>query len=274
MAGRFALIVGVVSASLFVMVAWQRGLTTPMGEPPGAQVVVPAIAQVVMYGGDRFLAASVESVRAAASGQNLDGQEGGYRRRAHRVVSQLNPCHEDNYWIGNAALSFGGASEAGSELLGRASQCRFWDELPPFLYGFNQKFFNQNPVLARQAIELAADRSPKNAAGYRQIALMMTVNNMKDAHAALAMLVDERDRAKDPKLKQLLNRRVERLRGLVTLREARKAYEERFGKPLSDPIELIHKKVLDDLPVDPMRLGYELRDGEFYLKQLGVDGLN
>jgi hypothetical protein len=273
-AGRLAPILGSAAVVLFGMTAWQRGVSTPMAEPLSAQVVVPAIAQIVLYGGDRFLAASVESVRAAASGHGLDGQAGGYRLRAHRVVSQLNPCHEDNYWIGNAALSFGGASTMGSELLGRASQCRFWDELPPFLYGFNQKFFNLKPELARKAIELAADRSPKNAPGYRQIALMMTVNSIEDARVALAMLAEERDRVKDPHLRRMLERRVERMRGLVILRDARKVYEERTGKRLVDPLELVQTRVLESYPVDPMRLGYELRDGEFYLRSLKVDGLN
>jgi hypothetical protein len=42
------------------------------------------------------------------------------------VVVQLNPCHEDNYYQGNALLTWGGAVAEGNELLKRATDC-----LPP-----------------------------------------------------------------------------------------------------------------------------------------------
>lgn len=243
------------------------------GERP-ADVVIPAAAQVVLYGGDRFLAASVESVRAAASGEVLQGEQGSYRLRAHRIVSQLNPCHEDNYWVGNAALSWGGAAQEGSELLGRASQCRFWDELPPFLYGFNMKFFSKDVARGRAAVELAADRATVNAAGFRQIAIMMTVNAIKDAYAAREMLTLERDRARDPKLKVMLERRIDRINGLVVLIDAQRVFEKRFGRPLKNPEELLQSGTLKAYPSDPLKLGYEFVGGEFRLKQLQISGIN
>lgn len=265
---------GIVALAVFLLLVWRRGGSLPPQVDNGPQVVVPASVQVLLYGGDRFLAASVESVRAAASGRDLEASQGSYRLRAHRVVAQLNPCHEDNYWIGNAALSFGGASDMGSDLLLRAIRCRFWDEMPPFLYGFNQRFFNSDLVKARRAFELAADRATSNAAGFRQMAIMVTVNALRDAQAALAMLQAERDAARDPKLRAMLDRRIVRMEGLLTLREARRVYEERTGKPLGSAAQLVEAGVLKALPADPMRIGYELRDGEFYLRQLKVPGLN
>lgn len=274
MVDRWAPWVGIVASLVFTAGVWYRGTSIASSPEQSTEVIVPALVQIVLYGGDRFLAANVESVRASASGHSLEGREGGYRIRAHRVVAQLNPCHEDNYWIGNAALSFGGAPDTGSELLGRATQCRFWDELPPFLYGFNQKFFRFDAIKARKAIELAADRATTNAAGFRQIAIMMTINTIKDAHAALGILRYERDRARDAKLRAMLDQRIERMLGLVTLREAQKAYEVRFGKRLVDPSQLLQTGLLAEIPQDPLRLGYEFRDGEFYLQQLKVDGFN
>lgn len=269
-----ALWFGVIGFLVFLAAAWQRGASTAPFVDQGPQVVVPAAVQVLLYGGDRFLAASVESVRAAASGRELEAGQGSYRLRAHRVVAQLNPCHEDNYWIGNAALSFGGASDMGSELLLRAIRCRYWDEMPPFLYGFNQRFFNSDGTKARRAFELAADRATNNAAAFRQIAIMVTVNAVKDAQAALAMLQSERAAVRDPKLRAMLDRRIERMHGLLVLRKARKDYEERFGTQLVDPAQLVQAGILHELPKDSMRIGYELRDGEFHFKQLEVPGLN
>lgn len=266
--------IGVFAMTCFLLASTYRGTPSPQRVELADQVVLPAVVQVGLYGGDRFLAASVESVRAAASGHALDAQQGGYRLRAHRAVAQLNPCHEDNYWIGNAALSFGGAPDAGSELLGRAAQCRFWDEMPPFLYGFNKKFFNLDVATARRAIELAADRSTANAAGFRQMAIMMTVNSIKDAQAALAILRTERESARDPKLRYMLDQRIARMEGLIILRDAHKVYEDRFGRPLQDPMLLVQSGVLKNIPHDPLRLGYEFRNGEFHLRRVQVAGLD
>jgi hypothetical protein len=273
-AGRWPLLSGILAYSLFLGLVWFRGSAQYIEFNSYSQVVVPAPAQVVLYGGDRFMAANIETIRATISNQGLQGGDGGYRLRAHQVVSRLNPCHQDNYWIGNAALSFGGADKAGSEILGRASQCRFWDEMPPFLYGFNRRFFNLDIQGARKSMELAADRATVNAPGYRQAAIMMTISAIKDANAALAMLRYEQDHTHDASLRGMLNKRIERLQGLVTLREAKKSYEDRFQKSLESPDQLVEFGILKSFPKDPLQLGYAFRDGEFHLKTLQVEGLN
>lgn len=262
------------AGALYLLAVWNRGAPPPLGAESVPDVVLPAPIQVVLYAGDRYLAANVESVRAAASGLPLQGHEGSFRLRTHRAVSRLNPCHEDNYWLGNAALSWGGAVNDGFELLGRATQCRFWDEFPPFLYGFNQKFFRRDVALARQAFEMAAERSVENAAAMRNIAIMLTVNAEKDARVALEMLKRERDAARDQNLRAMLDQRVGRLAGLVSLRQAKVAYEARFGKSLEHPNQLLQSGLINAFPLDPLGLGYEFRDGEFELKQVKFQGLN
>jgi hypothetical protein len=273
-AGRWSLFLGILAYSLFLGLVSLRGSVKHLEFNTLSQVVIPAPAQVVLYGGDRFLAADVEAIRAATSNPGIQEREGGYRLRAHQVVSRLNPCHEDNYWLGNAALSFGGAADAGTEILGRASQCRFWDEMPPFLYGFNQRFFNLDIQRARKSMELAADRATVNAPGFRQAAIMMTISAIKDANAAIAMLHYELERARDAGLRVILNKRIERLRGLVILREAKKDFEDRFKKQLESPVQLIEFGILKSFPKDPLQLGYVFRDGEFHLQKMQVDGFN
>lgn len=271
-AGRYVL-----PALFMLAIFWGAAVQTSPPPRPidlAPDVVIPSAVQVVLYGGDRFLAANVEQIRAAASGEWSVNDGAGYRLRAHRVVSQLNPCHEDNYWFGNAALSFGGAVDAGSELLGRASQCRFWDDLPPFLYGFNHRFFKLDAVTARKAIEIAADRATTNAPVLRQLAIIITVNTIKDAKAARAMLQMERDKSRDPILHKLLDQRIERMNGLIILREAKAEYERRFGVVLTDPKDLLKNGVLKEFPKDPLRLGYRLERGEFVLETLKVEGFN
>lgn len=231
-------------------------------------VVIPAPIQIVMYGGDRFLGANIESARAAGANNPLEARRSTYRIRARKLVSQLNPCHADNYWIGNATLSWGGAVDDGLELLRRATECRYWDEWPPYFYGFNQYFFKKDVDKARDAIELAAQRSEENAATFRNFSVMLLAGEIEDTRVALAMVENERDKADDPELRDMLDKRVIRLSGLVQLRDAQTAYETKFNRPLEDPKELIDTGILKAFPEDPVGLGYEFKNNAFRLREL------
>jgi len=233
-----------------------------------AAIAISAPVQAIMYGGDRFLAANIEAIRAAASSTADEAQV--FRLRAHLEVSRLNPCHEDNYWIGNAALSWGGAEEEGFQLLRNAIRCRYWDEWPAFFYGFNQHFFRKNIDEARWAVELAAQRSKANAAAFRSFSIMLAAGDIDDVRLALEMIERERDQARDIKLKEMLNKRAIRLQGLLLLRDAQARYEQKFQRSLSDPVDLLSSKIIEAFPEDPLGVGY-IFDGEvFHLRQLNI----
>jgi hypothetical protein len=239
----------------------------PITRPTAVTISEPL--QVLLYAGDRFLAANVESVRAAASATEPGAET--FRLRTHVAASRLNPCHGDNYWIGNASLSWGGAVEQGFELLRNASQCRFWDEWPPFFYGFNQSFFLDNVKEAQRALAIAAQRSPANAAAFTTFSTMLSVGKISNTKMAVNMLQEERDKAKDPKLRKMLDMRLVRLEGLLTLRNAQVSYEERYGKRLEEPQQLIESGILKQFPEDPLKIGYEFHDHGFHLKQMQVN---
>ncbi|WP_287367023.1 hypothetical protein [Thauera sp.] len=240
------------------------------------RVVPSAPVQLLMSGGDRFLAANLESIRAVATSSEAPGASeynASFAIRARRVVAQLNPCHEDNYYHGNALLTWGGAVTEGNDLLRRATECRTWDELPPFFYGFNRYFFLHDTEGARAALETAAQRATDNAAGFRKFGIMIEAGEIKDDTVALDFLQRERTQTADPKLKGMLDKRIIRLQGLIALRAAQQRYEARFGQPLTNPKALIDSGELDAFPNDPLRIGYEFVDGRFRLKELKVAGL-
>ncbi len=241
--------------------------------PAGGRVVISAPLQLLMYAGDRFLGANLETTRVASSGVASGEADAVYLIRAHRVVAQLNPCHEDNYYLGNALLSWGGAESEGSDLLRRATACRHWDELPPFFYGVNQYFFRRDVEEARHALEIAASRSRDNAAALRKFSIMIAVGEIQDVGMALTYLRNETEQASDPQLKTMLEKRVRRLEGLVALREAQRLYESRFSRPLTDPYALLNSGILDAFPSDPLGIGYEFLDGGFRLRELKIMGL-
>jgi hypothetical protein len=245
--------------------------------PPAARVVIAAPLQVLMFAGDRYLAANLETIRIAATGLDtpLDQRNlaASYLVRAHNGVAQLNACQEDNYYLGNALLSWSGAEDEGLEVLRQAMECRYWDELPAFLYGFNSYFFHHDASEAQRALEIAAQRSSDNAAALRKLAIMIAAGEFNDLSMAIDYLKHQRDQATDMKLQQMLDKRVGRLEGLSRLRQAQKQYERKFGRPLTAPVELIQKGLLQQFPTDPLGLGYDFRNGEFHLHKLEIEGM-
>ncbi|WXL25071.1 hypothetical protein WG219_17450 [Ectopseudomonas mendocina] len=235
------------------------------------RVVVEAPVLTALWGGDRFLAANTEAIRLLSTGVDTGRADTGYLIRASRVISVLNPCHEDNYYLSNGLLTWGGAEEASGEVLKAAIACRSWDDVPAFFYGFNQAFFKRNVDQAVELLNIAAGRSKVNSSAYSKLAIMLQVENIVDDNLALGFLVSQRDNANDPKLRAMLDKRVERLQGLLKLREGQLRYESKYGR-LNEIQELVDKGTLDELPVDPLRLGYEIRNGRVELKKFSIAG--
>lgn len=271
---RTSLLLGIVAFALFaVIAAWraqQPVLLTP--QLSADRVVIPAPLLIVLHGGDRFLAADLETTRLSATGMDDRGVDTGYLVRAQREVARLNPCHEDNYYLANGLLTWGGAVEQGNEVLRAAVDCRFWDEFPPFFYGINLSFFLRDNEEAARVLEIGAQRSIHNAAAMQKLAVMLRAEQFADERLALNYLTQQRDSATDPKLRDMLDKRVIRLQGLIYLRQAQRRYEADQG-PLADLQQLIGQGIIAELPTDPLRLGYELRNGRIELKKLKIAGL-
>lgn len=270
----FPLLLAVLGFGLFSAASqWRAQVPKQVAPVIEGRVVIAAPVLLVLFGGDRYLAANLETMRLAATGVEWGQADTSYLIRAQREVAKLNPCHEDNYYLANGLLTWGGADREGTDVLRRAMECRFWDELPAFFYGFNQAFFNKDVTEANRALELAAQRASGNAAGFRKLAVMLQAESFADEEVALDYLVRQRDGARDdPKLKQMLDKRVARLQGLVTLREAQRRFEADKGL-LVDLHQLVEARLLEALPVDPLRLGYELREGRIILKKMKIAGL-
>jgi hypothetical protein len=269
-----ALLLALLGFGVFsVFSQWRAQTPVPMAPVIEGRVVIAAPVLLVLFGGDRFLAANLETMRLAATGLDWGQADTGYLIRAQQEVAKLNPCHEDNYYLANGLLTWGGADREGTAVLRRAMECRFWDELPAFFYGFNQAFFNQDIAEASRALELAAQRATGNAAGFRKLAVMLQAEGFSDEELALDYLIHQRDAARnDGKLYQMLDKRVIRLQGLLVLRDAQRNYESQHG-PLSDLAQLVSSAELPAIPDDPLHLGYELRSGQIILKKMQIAGM-
>ncbi|MHB0818984.1 hypothetical protein ACYCFK_11955 [Stutzerimonas stutzeri] len=274
MRARTPLFLGLVAFGLFAAIAAWRAQQPVLLTPQlfADRVVIPAPLLIALHGGDRFLAADLETMRLSATGVDDRGVDTGYLVRAQREVARLNPCHEDNYYLANGLLTWGGAVEQGNEVLRAAVECRFWDEFPPFFYGINLSFFQRDNEEAARVLEIGAQRATHNAAGMLKMAVMLRAEQFADERLALNYLIQQRDSSTDPKLKDMLDKRVIRLQGLIDLREAQRRFEPEHG-PLANLEQLVEAGIINTLPIDPLRLGYELRDGHIELKKLKIAGL-
>lgn len=266
-----------IAISLYVLLVATS--SQPVLESVAAQdrIVVSAPLQVVLAFGDRNLAANFEVIRLAATGMEVnpltDTIDGKYLLRAHQAATRLNPCHEDNYYLANAILAWAGADQEANDILWSAAQCRHWDFLPAFLYGFNQYFFNRNVVEAQRGLDLAAERYEENAQAIRRFSIMIAAEELDDEAMALAYLKDQQKQASDSALAESLQDRVTRLEGLIRLRDAQKRYEVELEKSLKSPQALIDKGYLGAFPNDPLGIGYEFVDGQFKLRRLRIQGV-
>jgi hypothetical protein len=270
----FSLLLALLGFSLFIAtVVWRNG--QPISVRTSAvvgRVVVSAPVLTALYGGDRFLAANLETIRLSATAVDKGQADLHYLVRAQAVVAELNACHEDNYYLANGLLTWGGAVAEGNEVLRKAMDCRFWDGIPPFFYGVNLAFFGEDKERAVQALELSAERWPENAVTLRRMAIMLRAEALADERLALNYLMQQRDTTHDPKLREMLDKRVVRLQGLIDLRAAQRRYENAHA-PLQDLQQLVDSGELAALPQDPLRLGYELRGGRIEFKELKIPGM-
>ena len=214
------------------------------------------------------MAANVESARVLATGGPATGIAQDYFDRLHQTVAVLNPCHEDNYYVANSLMAWGGSVDPAIAILYGATACRFWDEVPPFYLGFDLNFFKQQHHLARQLLDVAAQRATDNRLPFQRMGILFESESYPDVKLAHRFLANQRDQVRDPKLKDLINQRMGRLDGLIVLNDAQQEYESRFHHPLEKPERLIESGILKTFPADPTQLGYVFEGGRFALREL------
>ncbi|MBP8286236.1 MAG: hypothetical protein KAX57_05290 [Rhodoferax sp.] len=275
MRSRYApLLLAILCLVAFAGIAfWRAQQPLPLEQPQvRGRVVISAPILLALYGGDRFLAADLEVMRLAATGMDDGQSDTNYLIRAQQVVAQLNACHEDNYYLANGLLTWGGAVSEGNQVLRAAVQCRTWDYIPAFFYGVNLAFFQRDTAEAQRVLELGAQRSPENAAGLRKLAVMLQTETIADEKLALDYLTRQRDSTSDSALRAMLDKRVVRLQGLVALRDAQRRFEAK-NAALIRLEQLVEAGFIPALPDDPLRLGYELRAGKIILKKMKIAGM-
>ena len=221
------------------------------------RVVLPAPIQTLLALGDRYLAANAYVLRAATfSALSTDQLSFEVQGKVQTQASMLNPYNEDNGMLAAATLSWQGQLPVAQQVLSRATAFRDWDPMPPFFQGFNEYYFNDDPVTAGMLTATAAGR----ATGDQKLGLQNIASKWL-AHAqepsmAITVIVAMLESTNDYNQRRLLTARVQRLQGLSDLRQAAAAYRRQTGLRLQKLQTLVDESYIEAIPGDPFKRGY------------------
>jgi hypothetical protein len=252
----------ILSAGLLGLLVYAAGINhvrkTPLVlEPETMEVALPPQLQVFLAFGDRYLATNIEVFRALVLTINdKDRPTLKVLAQVQKGASTLNPAHEDNYYIAQAILPWQGFVEQTQYIESRAMDSRPWDFLPGFFYAFNRYYFEQRPHEAAAILVKAAERLPKKE-GVLEMAAKWQEKG-QDPELAIRMIRAMQENSRNQKLKASLQLRIDRLEGLVALRNAADRYAKRMGHPPGNLSDLKTAGDIAQLPEDPLGIGYGL----------------
>lgn len=223
-------------------------------------VRLPLAAQVLLAGGDRYLAANMLGVRVlVVETFRMSPQEFDIQAQLQQDVSWLNPAHEDNYYIAAAILSEPRLVPVAQGILRRAADARPKDWSPLFYYGFNRYHYEKNPAAGAaallEAVPRAADQQDRWA--LENLAAKWIERGYRSAEAA--RLVDGMAKSSPAgAFRRYLEKRAKRLRDLNELKDLAAEYQSRFGRKLVRLNDLVTAGMIAQIPADPLGAGYTL----------------
>jgi hypothetical protein len=222
-------------------------------------ISVPPKLQIIMAGGDRFLAANLATYRAVVVGNGqLDPKTYEILATIQKDASRLNPAHEDNYYLSQAMLPWNGQIDADMAIQRAAVQQREWDSLPAFFLAFDQYYFLHDPIAgAKTLLNAAPEASSENRIALTGMAARWSEKG-DDPHEAIRLVNAMMEGTRDKELKKNLQSRITRLTGLATLRDAAKQFQQNHGRPIASLDELIKQGLLTEMPQDPLGDGYAI----------------
>ena len=223
-------------------------------------VTLPLFIQVVLAGGDRYLAASWAAIRALVTETaRMSRDEYRVLAEVQQDASWLNPAHEDNYYIAAAILPWEGQLDPAQVTLRRATLARFYDYQPPFYYAFNLLHFKADGLAAAEWLRHAAPKLPnpdERLIMENYAARWLDRTDDLDLAARIVDAMAAQTKRKD--FADYLHMRSQRLRDLALLRRTAIDYANRHGAPPGDLADLVQSGLLQKLPSDPLGFGFGL----------------
>lgn len=254
-----------VALTLLLLVAYATAMNR-LGKAPRSAVQpellvsMPRIAQILLAGGDRHLAANLSGFRVlVAATARMEAEDYAVQARLQEDIAWLNPAHEDNYYIAAAFLPWNGHLDSAQYVLRRAESARQNDWLPDFYLGFHYYHFMQNPAEGARWLLAGVPRTREQS---DQWALQnLAANWMEKGYspsAAAGLVGAMAASAPAGAFRAYLQVRADRLKQLADLRKLAVIYKERNGRGLAKISELLEAGLIATLPVDPLGVGFSV----------------
>lgn len=223
-------------------------------------VRLPLAAQVLLSGGDRYLAANMLGIRVlVVETFRMSPWEFDIQAQLQKDVSWLNPAHEDNYYVAAAILSEPRLVPAAQYILRRAADARPNDWSPLFFYGFNRYHYEKNPAAGAAALleGVPRVRDQQDRWALENVAAKWIERGYRSDEAA--RLVDAMAKNSPPgAFRRYLELRAKRLRDLDQLKRLAADYQHKYGQKPKRIDDLLVAGMITAIPVDPLGAGYEV----------------
>lgn len=225
------------------------------------RIVMPAYLQAAMVGGDRYLAANIAVTRAMAfRGLEASPDDYAIQGKIQQQAAILNPRQEDNGYLAAAILSWEGQTEVANDVLQVVGDARHWDPMPYFFKGFNLFYLERDNIEAAKYLRLAAERSgEQNKSALKSMSAKWLAGDDDPAYA-INILKALYEAEQDKNLKNKFAARIQQTQGLIDLRTAAEKFKQDTMLPLTSLKQLLKGGFIDELPKDPIGLGYTVNE--------------
>ncbi len=227
---------------------------------PELLISLPRFAQVLLAGGDRYLAANLAGFRVlVADTGRMSAEDYAVQGKLQRDIAWFNPAHEDNFYIAAAILPWNGQVDSAQYVLRKASEARTFDWYPLFHYGFLFYHFRKDPATGAQWLLKGVPRvkDQQDEWALQNLAAVWIEKGYQTATAASMVEAMATDAPRGA-FRNYLQIRAKRLRDLTTLQNAVTLFRERFGKGVENLEDLVSTGLIAELPKDPLGYGFAL----------------
>ena len=260
LSGLPLVVLGILSALVYGYAAQRLAEGPRASAKPELLIALPRFAQVLMAGGDRYLAANLAGFRVlVADTGRMGADDYAVQAKLQRDIAWFNPAHEDNYYIAAAILPWNDQVDAAEYVLRKASDARIFDWYPLFQYGFLSYHFRKDPATGAQWLLKGVPRvkNQQDEWALQNLAAAWIEKGYDTANAA-GMVSAMADDSPQGAFRNYLKVRAQRLRDLAKLQDAAKRFRERFGKGLEKLEDLVSSGLIAEIPADPLGFGYGL----------------
>ena len=248
------------AAALYALSVTQMSGLSRKSTDSSMQVRLPIFIQVLLTGGDRFLAADINVWRSLVVDlEKVTPEQYHVQALLQMDAAWLNPRHEDNYYFATWILPWNGYVDEAQKILEQASKARRNDWQPGFYYAFNAYHFKHDYIAAASKLnEMLPRATNEDDRRYLSSYAAHWFERGYEATQALQMVEHMAKVERSPGLKLYLSARATRLRGLIVLQTAAEQFRRQYARPPATFDELVSARLIDKVPDDPLGVGYIL----------------